>query len=101
VAVLLESIYERDPDVIAREIAGERILVPVRKQATDMAAIYVLNETGARVWGLLDGMRSLADVETAMSNDYDAPEETIRADLIDLVGQLQMLGMLRLVKHVV
>jgi hypothetical protein len=36
-----------------------------------------------------------------MSNDYDAPEETIRADLIDLVGQLQMLGMLRLVKHVV
>lgn len=99
--ILLEGVYERDPNVIAREIAGEQILVPIQKQAADMAAIYVLNETGAQVWNLLDGTRSLSDVESLMAEDYDVPEATVRADILGLVGQLQDLGMLRLIEHAV
>jgi hypothetical protein len=99
VTVLLESCFERDPDVVSREIAGEQILVPIRKQAADMAAIYVLNETGAHVWNLLDGVRPLSEVESILANDYDVPLETVRADVLELVGQLQDLGMLRLSEH--
>ena len=97
--VLLESCYEKDPDVVSREIAGEQILVPIRKKTADMAAIYVLNETGAHVWSLLDGVRSLSEVGAILAESYDVPSETVRADVVDLVGQLQELGMLRLCGH--
>jgi hypothetical protein len=95
----LASRYERDPNVVSREIAGEQILVPIRKQAADMAAIYVLNATGARIWQLLDGQRSLGDVQDALIQEYDVDPEAARVDIVELVGRLRDLGMLREVKH--
>jgi len=95
----LASRYERDPNVVSREIAGEQILVPIRKQAADMAAIYVLNATGARIWQLLDGQRSLGDVQDALIQEYDVDPEAAWVDIVELVGRLRDLGMLREVKH--
>jgi hypothetical protein len=95
----LEAQYERDPSVVAREIAGEQLLVPIRKQAADMAAIYVLNETGARIWALMDGHRSLSDVSDILAQEYDVQPEMARADVAELVGRLQELGMLKVVER--
>lgn len=97
----LEARYERDPNVVTREIAGERILVPIRKQAADMAAIYVLNETGARIWSLLDGRRSLADIGEILVQEYSVESDTVRSDIVEVVEQLRELGMLRSAKHAV
>lgn len=87
--------YEKDPNVVAREIAGERILVPIRSQAADMAAIYVLNETGSRIWDLLDGQHSVSEIQEILVQEYDVSEETVGADIVDMVEQLQGLGMLK------
>jgi hypothetical protein len=87
--------YERDPNVVAREIAGERILVPIRTQSADMTAIYVLNETGARIWDLLDGSHSFSEIEDILVDEYDVSRETAGADIADMVEQLEGLGMLR------
>lgn len=92
--------YEKDPDVVSREIAGEQILVPIKKKAADMAAIYVLNETGARIWDLVDGQRSLAEIRDHLVEEYDVEPEAAGADLEEMVGQLERMGMLRTVKHV-
>ncbi len=97
----LEPRYAKDPNVVAREIAGEQILVPIRKQAADMAAIYVLNETGALIWQLLDGQRSLADVKEALVRLYEVDPDTAEEDLVELVGELLELGMLRIAEHAV
>lgn len=100
-ADLLEARYERDPNVVTREIAGERILVPIRKQVADMAAIYVLNETGARIWSLLDGQRSLADIGRILEQEYSVESEIVQTDVVEIVEQLWQLGMLRAVEHAV
>jgi hypothetical protein len=97
----LEARYERVPNVVTREIAGERILVPIQKQAADMAAIYVLNETGARIWNLLDGQRSLADIRGVLVQEYSIDFDTVEADVVEIVEQLRDLGMLRTAKHAV
>lgn len=89
--------YQRDPNVVAREIAGERILVPVRTQAADMASIYVLNETGARIWDLLDGQHSMSDIQDILVREYDVEQEVADADIAEIVEQLQEIGMLRAV----
>lgn len=99
--LLMVARYERDPDVVSREIAGEQILVPIKKKAADMAAIYVLNETGARIWELVDGQRPLAEIRDHLVQEYDVEPDAAGADLAEMVGQLEELGMLRVVEHVV
>ena len=46
---------------MARQIAGEYILVPIRQSAGEVESIYTLNEVGTRIWELLDGQRSLLE----------------------------------------
>jgi len=97
----LDVRYEKDPNVVSREIAGEQILVPVRKKFADMAAIYVLNEVGARIWELVDGQRSLASISEYLLQEYEVSPETVESDLAGIVGELEELGMLRVVDHAV
>lgn len=66
-----------------------------------MAAIYVLNETGARIWDLVDGQRSLAEIRDHLVQEYDVEPDVAGADLEEMVGQLQEMGMLRAVEHAV
>ena len=95
----LEACYDKNPNVVAREIAGEQILVPIRKQAAETAAIYVLNETGARIWALMDGQRSLAEIRDALVQEYDVEPETAKADLLEIVQQLQEVGVAQTSAH--
>ena len=57
---------------------------------------YALDEVGSRVWELCDGRRSVADVAATICSEYDAPAETIRADVLelleDLAGESLVLG---------
>jgi hypothetical protein len=99
VADPLEVRYAQDSNVVAREIANEQILVPIRKQTADMAAIYVLNETGARIWQLLDGQRSLADISDLLVQEYDVQPDAFEHDLLEIIGQLHELGVVRVVSH--
>ena len=46
--------HARQPGVISRSIAGETILVPARRRASEMA-LFTLNEVGSFVWERLDG----------------------------------------------
>ena len=94
----LDACYEKDPNVVSREIAGEQILVPIRKESADMAAIYVLNETGARIWSLLDGQHSLGEIGALLVEEYEVQPETAKGDLVEVVDALMDLGMLRLVE---
>lgn len=92
---------EKDPNVVSREIAGERILVPIRAQAADMAAIYVLNETGARIWDLLDGQHSISQIQEILVQEYDVSHEDAGSDIAEMVERLQDLGMLKVDEYAV
>jgi hypothetical protein len=49
---------------------------------------YTLDEVGARVWELCDGTRPVADLVSTIQAEYDAPEATIRADILELLDEL-------------
>ena len=62
----LQARYRPDPAIVSREIAGETILVPIRQSARDLESIYTLDQVGSRIWELLDGQRSVAQVRDAI-----------------------------------
>jgi hypothetical protein len=90
----LHAIYQHDPSIVSRLIAGETILVPIRKNVGDLESIYTLNESGARVWTLIDGQRTLAEVIQQIVAEFDIDEVQAADDIIELIENLIGVGAL-------
>ena len=93
----LERRYEKDPSIVHRSIAGEAVLVPIRRNVAVMESIYTLDEVGAFIWELIDGQRTVGDIKMAMLDEYDVTPETAEADLVDFLEQLQSIGAIKAV----
>jgi hypothetical protein len=89
------TIYAISDDVVAREIEGEIIIVPLVAGIGDLEdELFTLNETGKAIWELLDGRRSLQEVARELSEKYAAEPEKIQTDVLGLVGELLHRGMI-------
>jgi hypothetical protein len=87
--VSLDNLYIPSEDVVAREIEGEVIIVPLVAGIGDMEdELYTMNETGKAVWERLDGKKKLKDVLGELSAEFEAPAGEIEKDVIGLVDEL-------------
>ena len=87
--VTLDSVCALSEDVVARDIEGELIIVPLASGVGDMEdELYTLNETGRAIWERLDGVRSLRQVVEDLSAEYQADGGEIAADVVGLVTEL-------------
>ena len=87
--VNLDSSYAPSDDIVAREIEGELIIVPLVSGIGDLDdELFTLNETGRAIWDRIDGQKSLRDIVEELSTDYDDPGGKIEKDVIGLVGEL-------------
>ena len=88
-AVEMGRVYIPSEDVVAREIEGELIIVPLVAGIGDMEdELYTLNDTGKAIWDRLDGARALSGVGSALAEDYDAAPGEIERDVRGLVEEL-------------
>ena len=92
----LNRVYNKNPDVVYRVIAGEALLVPISQDTQIAGRLFSLNETGAFIWELIDGERNLAIILEEILEAHEVVEDTARDDLISLVAELEELGAIRL-----
>ena len=87
--VSLDQVYVPSDDIVAREIEGELIIVPLVAGIGDVEdELFSLNDTGKDVWRRLDGRTTLAAVANALATEYSAQLDEIERDVIGLVGEL-------------
>ena len=87
--VSLDSVFIPSDEVVARDIEGEIIIVPLSAGIGDLEEeFFSLNDTGREIWLSMDGLRSLAEIAAQLALAFDAPEEQIRQDVLGLVGEL-------------
>lgn len=85
----MEAVYVPSLDVVAREIEGELIIVPLASGMGDQDdELYTLNDSGRAIWSRLDGQRSLAAIVAELAQEYDAEPGEIEADVRGLVAEL-------------
>jgi hypothetical protein len=85
----LDAICAPSEDVVAREIEGELIIVPLAAGIGDAEDdLYTLNETGRAVWGRLDGKRTLRTLSTELADEFNAPPGAIEKDVLGLMTEL-------------
>ena len=90
-----DAVYVVSDNVVAREIEGEIIIVPLVAGIGDLEdELFTLNETGKAIWERLDGRRSLNDVIAELAAEYQAPPGEIEIDVLGLVEELSRRRML-------
>ena len=87
--VEMSGIYTSSEDIVAREIEGEVIIVPLVAGIGDLEdELFTLNDSGKAIWKLLDGKRTLSEVVESLSQEYDATPVEIERDVLGLVNEL-------------
>jgi hypothetical protein len=82
-------------DVVAREIEGEVIIVPLVSGIGDEDdELYTLNPTGQAIWQKLDGQRTLKDVAALLAGEFDAPLPELENDVLGFASALVQRGIL-------
>jgi hypothetical protein len=83
-----EPRYRRGTDVVTRTIAGETLLVPVRRGLADMDRLFTLNETGTEIWARLDGRTTINELADALVARHDVDLAQARIDARELLVAL-------------
>ncbi|MBI4730508.1 MAG: PqqD family protein [Acidobacteria bacterium] len=70
-------------DVVFQVLDGEAVLLHLQS-----GAYFALNETGTRIWGLIEKHSNLARVRAVMLAEYDVAPGALDADIAELVERL-------------
>lgn len=84
----VDATPKKSEDVVSRKIGDEYILVPIAASVADVESIFSLNETGAAVWDLIDGKRSLGDIVAIIEEDFETAGQDVEADVISLIHEM-------------
>jgi hypothetical protein len=80
--------------VASRQIDGEALLVDLQR-----STLQVLNPVGARLWDLIDGRRTVADLAEVLCAEYAVGLEQARADVQTFCEDLLHRNMLTVVER--
>ncbi len=81
--------WRKNPDMVTRVIERETILLPVYRTSEEIDAIYTLNESAAAVWELIDGKRTVRQIEAAVLERFSATAEEAQGTLDELLKDLR------------
>lgn len=81
--------YSHKGEFVARDIAGETILVPVRGRKGDLDSIYNLSEVAAFIWKRIDGRTTFGQLVEQVCSEFDVEAEAARADALRFIAALQ------------
>ncbi len=56
---------------------------------TDRGKIKVVNHTGAQIWELIDGVKTVSEISSLLQSNFHAKIPSIHKDLVDFLDQLK------------
>jgi hypothetical protein len=90
---MAEELLVRSQSVVARVVAGETLIVPVRGRVGDLASIYSFNATGTLVWKLLESPKTVEEVSRAVAEAYDVDVSRAEQDVANFVNEMKVAGL--------
>ncbi len=97
----LDDVYKKVEDNwVSRMIFDEVVIVPLCRSEEDMQFIYsISNETGSRLWQLLDGGHSVKDIQEILKSEYQGQGEVIEREVLEFVGDLLEVKLIERTEH--
>ncbi len=79
----LNDKLEASPDVVARMVGGETMLLDLAS-----GTYFGLDDVGGKIWDQLEGGASLAQVCDAIERDYAVDRQVLEHDVLKLAAEL-------------
>lgn len=89
------SVYAHGDSIVTRDLAGEKIIVPVRGKVGDLNNIYTLNAVANDIWNLLDGKRTVAQIVAQLEQEYEVDSATLSNDVTRTLDELSGEGLVK------
>lgn len=86
--------YVRSNSVVSRVIAGETLIIPVRKGVGDLASIYSLNDVASVIWRALSAPCSKDQIVNAIEQEFAAERNEIGQDLEIFLQEMISAGLI-------
>lgn len=88
----MTTYYEKDPAMVARKIAGETVLVPIRHNMVDLTYMYTLNDVASRIWELLNGGTTAKEIADVLTQEYEVEAPQAEDDVVEFISQMKKIG---------
>lgn len=88
----------RSQSVVARVVAGETLVVPIRSNVGDLASIYSFNATGTLIWNLLASPKTIAELAAAVEFQYSVDGAQAERDVMAFVSEMKGVGLVEVLE---
>ena len=85
---------KRRDDFILQNVGGEHLLVPLGAQMMNLNGIIILSDTGACVWELLAVERTLDELATVMTEQFEVDKATAGGDVQAFLDEIAWFGII-------
>ena len=89
--------FVRSENVVSRVIAGETLIVPVRRGVADLASLFSFNQVGSSIWEAIEQPRTVDELVTLVADAYDVTPEKAREDIEVFLNEAQAAGIVQMV----
>jgi hypothetical protein len=80
---------KKNPSVVCTELDDGAVLLNL-----DTKYYYSLNETGLRIWQIMEELHSPAEISGRLANEYKVDAERAKASVFNLIKQLEKEGLI-------
>ncbi len=78
-----------------RQIAGEYLAIPISNAAVENANIVVLNPVSHLIWKELETEKTLKELLSTVTKEFDVPEEEALNDIKEFLSELEKANLLK------
>lgn len=82
------AVYRKHPDAASRVFGDDAMIV-----LPGASSITILNPVGSRVWDLIDGKKTMAEIARIIEEEYEVKYEQALEDVRDFTSELSARGM--------
>ena len=88
--IKLNDVYRRVEDKwVSRFILDEVVIMPLCRSQDDMQYIYsISNQTGSKVWQLLDGSHCVKEIQEILKSVYEGQAEVIEREVLEFIEDI-------------
>lgn len=81
-------------NVVSRVVADEALVVPIRGGAGDLDSIYSFNDSGTKLWVMIEEGRSAAELAEYLETSYGITADQARTDAENFLAELSGEGLI-------
>lgn len=95
------DVYKRIEDNwVSRVILDEVVIMPLCRSEEDIQYIYsISNQTGSRIWQLLDGRYSAKDIQEILKSEYQGQGEVIEREVLEFLRDILEVKLIKKIKE--